>query len=256
MFNEEYEAMVRSGEKKLELLRRSPTAYLAASVLAGMFVAFGGFVAATVGGVLTQAGSAYTKLLTAFTFASALSLVLMAGSELFTGNVMVMTAGVLRRRVKAVETMKLWMVCWLGNYAGAWIAVLLYRLTGLDTGSTAAYFALTAASKLSLTIPQMFVRGMLCNILVCLAVWCSYRMKSESGKLIMVFWCILVFMVCGFEHSVANMSSLGVALLDGSANFWQYVREVGVVTMGNIAGAMIFVALPYFLCARAERTKK
>ena len=68
----------------------------------------------------------------------------------------------------------------------------------------------------------------------------------------MVFWCIFIFMICGFEHSVANMSILGVAMLDGSARFWDYVRQIGVVTVGNIVGALLFVALPYFLCSRGE----
>ena len=63
----------------------------------------------------------------------------------------------------------------------------------------------------------------------------------------------MVFMVCGFEHSVANMSTLGVALIDGSAGIWEYVCQVGVVTVGNIFGAALFVALPYFLCARGEK---
>lgn len=250
MFREEFDAVGRAAEGKLAFMRRSALGYFFAGVLAGMFVAFGGFVSAAIGGILQAAGSPWTKLVAAFTFASALSLVLMAGSELFTGNNMVMTAGVLARRVKAVDAMKLWLFCWLANYAGAWLAALLYWATGLVTGSTAAYIASVAQTKLSLTIPQMFVRGILCNMLVCLAVWCGFKMKSESGKLIMVFWCILIFMICGFEHSVANMSILALALLTGDAGFWPYVLNVGIVTLGNILGGAVFVAVPYWLCAR------
>lgn len=81
----------------------------------------------------------------------------------------------------------------------------------------AAYFTATAAAKSALDAGAMFVRGILCNICVCLAIWCSVRMKSESGKLIMVIWCILIFMLCGFEHSVANMSIIGQVLIHGGA---------------------------------------
>ncbi len=250
VFREEFESVCRASEAKLAFMRRSGVGYFAAGVLAGMFVAFGGFVSATAGGALQAAGSPWTRLAAAFTFASALSLVLMAGSELFTGNNMVMTAGVLSRRVKAVDAMKLWLFCWLANFAGSWLAAGLYCATGLVNGSTAQYIASVAETKLSLPVPEMFVRAILCNMLVCLAVWCGFKLKSESGKLIMIFWCILVFMVCGFEHSVANMSTLAVALLTGQARFWPYVLNIGVVTLGNILGGALFVAVPYWLCQR------
>lgn len=249
MFKQDFDAVCAGAESKLAFMRRSPLGYFAASALAGLYVAFGGFVSVTVSGLLARyAGIA--KLASAFAFASALSLVIMAGSELFTGNSMVMAAGIFNKKVSAVDTMKLWLFCWIGNYAGAWTAVLLYKLTGLVTGPTAEAFAALANAKLSLSGAQMFVRGIFCNILVCLAVWCSFKMKSETGKLIMVFWCIFVFMVCGFEHSVANMSTIGVAVLEKAAMFWEYVRAIGLVTLGNIAGGVLFVALPYWLCSR------
>ena len=249
VFKQDFDIVCAAAEKKLGFMRRSLLGYFAASVLAGLYVAFGGFVSVTVSGLLAGAGGV-AKLASAFSFAAALSLVLMAGSELFTGNNMVMAAGVLGKKVSAVDAMKLWLFCWIGNYAGAWLGVFLYDLTGLVTGPTADAFAALATAKLSLTGGQMFVRGILCNILVCLAVWCGFKMKSESGKLIMVFWCIFTFMICGFEHSVANMSSLGVAVLHKSAMFWEYVRDIGLVTLGNITGGVLFVALPYWLCAR------
>ena len=252
MFKQDYDTVSAAAVKKLGFMRRSPLGYFAAAVLAGMFVAFGGFVSATVGGLLTPSGSPYTKLVAAFSFASALSLVIMAGSELFTGNNMVMAAGVLTKKVQIVDALKLWLFCWLGNYAGSWLAAGLYKLTGLASGATAAYIASSAAAKLSLSIPQMLVRGVLCNMLVCLAVWCGLKMKSESGKLIMVFWCIFVFMVCGFEHSVANMSLIAVALMNGQARFLSYVLNIGTVTLGNILGGVLLVALPYWLCSRKE----
>lgn len=249
MYKQHFDTVCGAAESKLRAMRASPVGYFAASVLAGMFVAFGSFVSVTVSGLLAQyAGIA--KLASAFAFASALSLVIMAGSELFTGNNMVMAAGVFAGRVSAVDTMKLWLFCWIGNYVGAWLAVTVYHFTGLITGATAEAFSALAAAKLSQTGVQMFVRGVLCNILVCLAVWCSLKMKSEAAKLVMVFWCIFVFMVCGFEHSIANMSGIGVAVMEGTAMFWEYVRDIGLVTMGNIAGGVLFVALPYWLCAR------
>lgn len=251
MFKQELQAVGAGAEGKAAFMSRSPLGYLAASVLAGLYVAFGGFTAVTVSGLLSASPGA-AKVVSAFAFASALSLVLMAGAELFTGNNLVMAAGVLTRRVPVRQALKLWLLCWLGNLAGAWLGVGLLELAGLVAGPTEEAFLALAAAKLSLTPLQMFVRGVLCNILVCLAVWCGYKLKSESGKLIMVFWCIFVFMICGFEHSVANMSTLGVAVARSPALFWEYVQGVGLVTLGNIAGGTLFVALPYWLCTRRD----
>lgn len=113
----------------------------------------------------------------------------------------------------------------------------------------------TAAAKSALDAGAMFVRGILCNICVCLAVWCSVRMKSESGKLIMVIWCILIFMLCGFEHSVANMSIIGQVLIHGGApgvSLPLYLKSLLFVSAGNIVGGVGFVALPYAVMAQKK----
>ena len=119
----------------------------------------------------------------------------------------------------------------------------------------AAYFTATAAAKSALDAGAMFVRGILCNICVCLAVWCSVRMKSESGKLIMVIWCILIFMLCGFEHSVANMSIISQVLIHGGApgvSLPLYLKSLLFVSAGNIVGGVGFVALPYAVMAQKK----
>lgn len=114
------------------------------------------------------------------------------------------------------------------------------------------FFATTAVAKVSLTPVQMLLRGILCNICVCLAVWCSFKMNSESGKLVMIAWCILIFMICGFEHSIANMSIVGVALVNGKVALSGYLLNLAFVSVGNILGGLCFVALPYFAVAKQK----
>lgn len=80
--------------------------------------------------------------------------------------------------------------------------------------------------KLVLGVGEILVRAILCNILVCLAVWCGTKMKTESGKLIMIFWCILIFMTCGFEHSIADMSIIGIGVANGGITVGQYLYTV------------------------------
>ncbi len=251
MYKKDFEALCGAAETKVEYLRTSPWGYMFASALAGLYVAFGGIVAMTVGGLLSAAGSPWAKIVAGASFTVALSLVVMAGSELFTGNNLVVGGAVMAGRVKLLDALRLWLACWTGNLIGAWIAVVLYRATGLDNGVTAGYFASTAVAKLSLPVTASLTRAVLCNICVCLAVWCGVKLKSESARLIMIFWCIFLFMVSGFEHSVANMSIVGVALLDGAVGFWEYVRNLIVVSLGNMIGGVFFVALPYYMSSRS-----
>lgn len=251
MFDNVYEALCGAADGKRKLWKTNPLGYLVASMVAGMFIAFGSFTSMTIGGLCTAAGCTLTKFFVALTFAAALSLVVMAGSELFTGNNLVLGAAALRRRMGWGEVVSLWIVCWIGNLIGSWILVLLFQYSGLLSNEAVLdFFATAAAGKVALTPVQMVLRGILCNICVCLAVWCSFKMTSESGKLVMIAWCILIFMICGFEHSIANMSIIGVALVNGKVALSGYVMNLLFVSVGNIIGGLCFVAVPYFAVAK------
>lgn len=248
MFQEEFSAAASAARGKADFLKRNPLGYFVASMLAGVFVGFGVLLAFTIGGLLE--GASYTKILMGVSFGVALSLVVMAGAELFTGNNLVMAAGCWKRTVKLGEAALLWAVCWLGNLAGSVLLALLYWGTGLGGGAVGEFIASGAAAKMTAGTIELFLRGVLCNMLVCLAVWCGFRCKSESGKLIMIWWCLFAFITTGFEHSVANMTLLTVSLLSpcGQAvTFGGWVYNLLVVTLGNMAGGILFLALPYHL---------
>lgn len=250
MFEEEFAAAAAAAGTKAAFLKRNPVGYFLASMLAGAFIGFGVLLAFTIGGLLE--GAAYTKVLMGASFGIALSLVVMAGGELFTGNNFVMTAGAVSGTVGWGGAVRLWLVCWLGNLAGAVLLALLFYGTGLTDGAAGAFMASGAAGKMALPPVQLFLRGALCNVLVCLAVWCGFRCKSESGKLIMIWWCLFAFITCGFEHSIANMTLLTIALLEPagaavSAGGWLY--NLLVVTAGNMAGGILLAAAPYAVIA-------
>ena len=89
----------------------------------------------------------------------------------------------------------------------------------------------------------------------CLAVWCGYRCKSESGKLIMIFWCLFAFITCGFEHSVANMTLLTVGMIspfESAVSLTGYLYNISVVSLGNMVGGILFLAVPYFIIAKKK----
>jgi nitrite transporter NirC len=111
------------------------------------------------------------------------------------------------------------------------------------------------AAKMSIPFWPLLMRGILCNILVCLATWCSFKCKSESAKLIMIFWCLFVFITAGFEHSVANMTLLTIGLFapDGAnVSIIGYIYNIAVVTFGNMIGGAIFLALPYYIISKKK----
>ena len=256
MFKDEFQAVCNAGAGKVNLMKKNPLGYFVAALVAGMFISFGSFVAFTLGQVISAGDAApWTKPVQAFAFASALSLVVMAGAELFTGNNFVMSAASLRKKVTWGDTIKLWIFCWIGNLIGSLICVGIFQLTGIPTageGEVAAYFTQVSVGKVGYAPLPLLARAVFCNILVCLAVWCGTKLKSESGKLIMIFWCIFVFMVCGFEHSVANMSIIGVALVNGYVGIGQYIYNILLATIGNMIGAIVFVALPYHLISKEK----
>ncbi|MBN1065821.1 formate/nitrite transporter family protein [Clostridium botulinum] len=255
MFCEEFNSVVVAAKAKVNLLKNNKLGYFISSMLAGAYVGMGIILIFTIGGLLSSAGSPFTKVIMGASFGVALSLVVMAGSELFTGNNFVMTAGSLSGEVTWSDTLKVWELCFLGNLVGSIITGAMFYLTGLATGPVGEFIASTSAVKMSVPFLPLLMRGVLCNILVCLAVWCSFRCKNEVAKLIMIFWCLFVFITAGFEHSVANMTLLTVGLLSPGAadvSVMGYLYNIIVVTLGNIIGGAIFLAVPYYLISKKK----
>ena len=254
MFNKEIMAAADAAVSKSRLLRDNPGGYFLLSVLAGMYIGFGVLLVFTLSGAM--AGEPYTKLVMGCCFGVALSLVVFAGAELFTGNNLVMTAGLLKKKVGAADTLKLWLICWLGNLAGAILLSFIYNAAGLYADATLDAVTAAAAVKTGAGFVQLLARAVLCNMLVCLAVWTGFRCRSESGKLIMIFWCILAFFATGFEHSIANMTILTLALINNGGNeavtAGSCCFNLLTVTIGNMIGGTLFVAVPYYIAGKGQ----
>lgn len=254
MFTEEYKAVCNGAVGKMNLLKNNPAGYFVSAVIAGMFIAMGGFLAFTLGGHLAavEITANWAKPAQSAAFAAALSLIVMAGAELFTGNNFVMAAAGFRKVISWGEIAKLWGICWIGNILGSLLSAIIFVVAKVPTGDIGVYFETLGVNKTTMAPVPLFARALLCNILVCLAVWCGTKMKSESGKLIMIFWCIFIFMVCGFEHSIANMSSIGVSLISGKVGIGAYFYNVLLVSLGNMVGGICCVALPYHIISREK----
>lgn len=249
MFMETIEKVSNSGIAKVKLLSKSKAKYIISSALAGMFVGLGIILIFTVGGLLNAANAPYTRILMGVSFGIALSLVIMCGSELFTGNNAILTISTLNKKTTWKDTWKIWIYSFIGNLLGSLLIAFLYSKTGLATGAVGEFIVKTAGAKMAIPVTQLIIRGVFCNILVCLAIWCSFKLQSEAAKLIMIFWCLFAFITSGFEHSIANMTLLAISLFipHTQAVTWSgYAYNVGLASLGNMIGGIIFVGLTYW----------
>ena len=157
--------------------------------------------------------------------------------------------------MKWSDVVKIWVVCYIGNLVGSLVAAFIFQASGAASGTVGQLFAAAAEKKMTAPAINLVLKGLLCNTLVCIAVWCSIKLKSESGKLIMIMWCILTFMVCGFEHSIANMTTMAVGMMNsttGTLTIGGYIYNLVCVTIGNMIGGVVFVALPYYLISKKK----
>lgn len=221
------------------------------AILAGIYISFGAIAATVVlsGGTL-DAGLA--RFIAGSVFSVGLMLVLIPGAELFTGNIL-MAIGLIDRRFNTLKLLRNWILVYLGNFIGALFMVWLVYASGLlgsggtisPTGQTAIKIA---EAKISFTFFQAFSRGILCNMLVCLAVIMCIASKTVEGKIYGIYFPIMVFVLSGFEHSIANMYFVpaGLALkgeLWSFLGFMEIFKNLIPVTLGNIIGGLVIVLL-------------
>lgn len=251
MHTADHERIAAVAARKWSCFEQSPGGYLILSALAGIYLGFGIALIFTIGGPLAAAGSPWVKLIMGASFGIALTLVIFAGSELFTGNNMVGAIGGLSNSLSWAQVVQLNAWSWLGNLAGSLgLAWLVIQSGVFAKGPTSELIEKVAAVKMSLPAWELFVRGILCNWLICLAVWMAGRTSNDTAKLILIFWCLLAFIGIGFEHSIANQSFLGMALFlphDTAVSWTGFWYNQVFVVLGNLVGGGLLVGGLYWL---------
>jgi nitrite transporter len=249
MYENDIEKMANASEKKIEAMNRFPPGYLALSALAGAYLGFGIVLIFSVGAPLAGTQFApFMKLIMGVSFGVALSLVIFSGSELFTGNNMVFAVGKLKNRVGVAAIIKLFTLCFIGNLIGSVFLAWLVVQGGSLSAEAQDLIVKVAGMKMSLDAKELFFRGILCNWLVCLAVWCANRNCDETAKLIMIFWCLFAFISSGYEHSIANQSLMGLALMlphGPEVSLAGFFHNQLFVTAGNMVGGGVMVGMVY-----------
>lgn len=238
---------------------------LALSILAGTFISMGAIFATTVAaGASGELTYGVTKLLVGLVFCLGLILVVVGGAELFTGNNLIVMAWA-SGKVTSQALARNWGVVYAGNFIGSIGTVALMFLSKQYTfgGGSVGTVALSIADgKVNLNFGQAIVLGILCNILVCLAVWLTFSARSTIDKIAAIIFPVSAFVAAGFEHSIANMYFIPIGLLiktfdpdfstgtglDLTNLTWSafFINNLLPVTIGNIIGGAVFVAAIYW----------
>ena len=255
MYSEEIKVLSHSGVKKTKMMKTSFGRYSVSTMLGGLYVCFGTLLSYTVGAMLYNGGSTNYKIGMGLTFGIALCLVIFAGADLFTSNTMTLTASTLEGETSWKDGVKVCVFAWCGSLVGSLITAFLVVKSGIISEEIGSFIVKIVNSKISLTPSEMIIRGIFCNILVCLGAWLAYKMKNEAAKLLMVLWCVFAFFTVGFEHSIANMGLFGIAYLipEGSSLLFSgAISNLLFVTIGNIIGGAVVLGGSYWYISKEK----
>ncbi len=235
-------------------------------IFAGIFIGVGGISSTTVAVSIPLASVG--KFVGACVFPGGLTMVLLAGSELFTGNCL-LTIPLLQKEISFGGMLKNWVFVYIGNLIGSILlaaGVVFSHQVSLFNNGLAVSVISTAATKCSMPFSDALIKGILCNFLVCIAVWISFAAKDVVSKIVGLFFPIMMFVLCGFEHSVADMYYIAAGLFAKTIPAYaQAAQDAGVdltnltvgnyfganllpVTIGNIIGGAILVGGVYWFC--------
>jgi len=241
-----YEGAVAAGKKKAGM---PASKIFALGVLSGCHIGFGAYLMLTVGaacpGLVSTNPGLQKIILGAFGLPFGLMMTLVTGAELFTGNTALVTAAALEGEADAGGLMKSWVASYAGNFVGSLALAALVTAAGTLVGGGASLAV--AAAKTSLSFKTAFVRGILCNWLVCMAVYMASMAKDLPGKIVAIWFPISAFVAMGLEHSVANMFIIPLGILNGAAVSWKafLLNNLLPVTLGNIVGGAVCVATAF-----------
>lgn len=236
---------IQQGEKKIKksLLTKVLLGFCGGAMIALGYLAY----VRVVSSVAAQWGS-FASFIGACVFPVGLIVILLAGGELITGNMMAVAAGFFAHKITMKALLKNWAVITLANFCGAlFVAYVFGHLTGLTTSGVFREEVFSIAqTKIHATPLQAFLSGIGCNWFVGLAVWLNYGAKDAAGKILAIWFPVMTFVAIGFQHSVANMFVIPAAIFEGGATWAQFFANVIPVYFGNVIGGAIFVSALYY----------
>ncbi|WP_394678946.1 formate/nitrite transporter family protein [uncultured Exiguobacterium sp.] len=246
---EALEGLRNKAIKSTRMLQLRPLEYLVRAMLAGIFIGFAIIFTLKAINGLYMAESPVATLVGGLTFGVALVLIVYGGAELFTGNTMYFTTATMRGYTTKMDTMKVWLICLIGNGLGGLAFALLFSQTGIiqELGMNNWLFSVSE-TKIHHTTWEIFTRAIFCNWMVCLAIFIPKNMKNELAQIMMMMVLVAVFFASGFDHVIANMALFSIALVvphPDTITFAGAMHNLLPALAGNIIGGAVFMGMIY-----------
>lgn len=220
------------------------------SVFAGVFISLSAFSYIVINTGMSALNPTYAKFISGICFSFGLFAVVVSGGELFTGNIL-LVAPFLAKKITFPKMIRNWVVVYLFNFIGAIFISLCVYYSSLTTPQMYQFLHKICIVKTASPWLELLFKGIGCNILVCLGVWMTYASKDAVGKFFACLMSIIVFLVCGFEHSIANMFYLVFAYITNDISLGAMFYDLVPVTVGNIIGGAL-VAIGYYFAYREQ----
>lgn len=247
-----------NGRHKARALN-SPGRFTVSGMLAGAYIGIGVVLMVTAAGPLAATGSGWGKLVSGLVFGVALTIVVVAGGELVTSSMMTLPQAALMGAVSPGRAAAAMLWTLTANLVGSIVFGALVVASGVLSSNAAAGRMITdmLAAKAHESPAELVVRGILCNVLVCVAVWMTVRLRSETARILVVFAAILAFITSGFEHVVANMTTFTIGLLTGnpSATVPLFALNLLCVGLGNLIGGGLVIGAGYWIVGGSPRLR-
>lgn len=244
------EVSIQKGVEKANLNKWS---MLILGFMAGAFVALGYIAYIRLTGTLPKEMGSLSTLLGSMIFPIGIILILIGGGELLTGNMMAVGIACVAKKVSFKKLMENWLLILFFNFLGAvFVAFVFGHYLGLVEGDYLYKTVATAYSKIDATFMEALVSAIGCNWLVAMAVWLSYAAKDVTGKIVGMYMPVMVFVLIGFQHVVANMFIIPAAIFAGEATWMDLINNVIPVFIGNGIGGAVFVGMMYFYAYRND----
>lgn len=250
-----FEMLSDLGIKKYEMCRDEKGRFFARSIVAGLYLGLATILSTTLGTLLFKDHYIASKIAVAASFGIGLVIIVILGSELFTGNCFTTMIPVYGKKLKFRQIIPMWIICYIGNFVGIALICFLFVKSGSNQELLTEYITTVVDGKLAFSAGQLFIKGVLCNFIVCVGAYVGMKMQDDTAKTIIMMLVVMAFVLPGFEHSIANMGNftLGITAL-GTSYDWSLVPlHMLISTAGNIIGGAVLLGVPLFIMIKPKK---
>lgn len=245
------EVLCKLGRVKYNIMKTDPLRFFVRSFMAGAYLGAAAILSYTLGAMLQDHG-VVAKIAVAATFGIGLVAIVYLGAELFTGNCFVTIMPVLKGDLKIKDIIPMWITCYVGNVIGISLICFLFIKSGAQKTALIPYLTGIMTSKLQFNVFELFIKGILCNFIVCIAAYSGIKIKDETARLIVIMVFVMAFVLPGFEHCIANAGifTMGITQLGNAIDWSMLPLHMLISSIGNIVGGSIVLAVPIYIMFR------